>query len=97
MAFFVMVLFVSWKGEWNTTFSVHIGSYWPNFKFGVQNGVCCNGMLLLARNIILYIFEKIKFFCPYDVTHPHIPVQISGALNKFLIIVIFCSLHQVCA
>ena len=27
---------------------MHIGSYWPDFKFGVQNGVCRNGMLLLA-------------------------------------------------
>ena len=29
------------------------------FKFGVQNGVCRNGMVLFAGNIILYIFEKI--------------------------------------
>ena len=27
----------------NTTFSVNVGSYWSDFKFGVQNGVCRNG------------------------------------------------------
>ena len=39
---------MSWKGEWKTTFSMHTGSYWPDFELGIQNGFFRNGILLLA-------------------------------------------------
>ena len=48
---------VSWTREWKTTFSVHIGSDWPDFKFGVQNGVCRNDIFLTGKRSFAYYIK----------------------------------------
>ena len=69
---------VSRKVEWKTKFSVHIGSDWPDFKFGVQNGVCRNDIFfnwkeefcllykisyILSFVVLMFFFNWKEEFC----------------------------------